>query len=117
MAAFVDAGSDALVITTTNGVTPGRSSFGSSIWRPACRRVDLAGVRMHDLRHAYVSLLLAAGADVQEVSKWAGHASVIVTPSTYAHILADRGDDISDEMDRLLTGSRAPVANVRAIGF
>jgi integrase len=43
-------------------------------------------VRFHDLRHTYVSLLIRAGANVKEVSTWAGHSSVAFTLDRYGHV-------------------------------
>jgi integrase len=43
--------------------------------------------RLYDLRHTWVTLSLAAGADVKAVSEWAGHSSVAFTLDTYAHLI------------------------------
>jgi len=44
-----------------------------------------APLRPYDLRHAFVSLLLAEGANVVEIARQAGH-SPTMTLSTYAHL-------------------------------
>ena len=57
---------------------------------------DAAGVpnaRPYDLRHSYVSLLIAQGATVVEVARQAGHAPTM-TLSTYAHLYDE--DDGAD---------------------
>jgi integrase len=61
-----------------------------------------------------VSLLIASGANVKQVSTWAGHSSVTVTLDTYTHLFHDDGDDIADRMDALLS-ARPHGANVRAL--
>ena len=45
-------------------------------------------VRMHDLRHAHASWLLAGGADLKTVMERMGH-SQIMTTQKYLHTLPD----------------------------
>lgn len=48
----------------------------------------IEGVRLHDLRHAYASLLIDAGVPITGVSAALGHASAAITMGVYAHKLA-----------------------------
>jgi integrase len=54
-------------------------------WSAATKRVELDGVRLHDLRHGHVSLLMAAGVPIPEISKRMGHASKVMTLDVYSH--------------------------------
>jgi integrase len=56
-----------------------------------CRRSGLPAIRLHDVRHAYVSALLAAGVPLKVVSQRVGHASPMITMTIYQHVLP--GDD------------------------
>lgn len=56
-----------------------------------CRRSGLPAVRLHDVRHAYVTALLSAGVPLKVVSQRVGHASPTVTMTIYQHVLS--GDD------------------------
>lgn len=47
----------------------------------------IEGVRLHDLRHAYASLLLDANVPIVQVSAALGHSKPSVTMSIYAHKL------------------------------
>lgn len=69
-----------------------RATFNTQHWRPAVERsgIDFA-VRMHDLRHAHASWLLAGGADLKTVMERMGH-SQIMTTQRYLHTLPDAGD-------------------------
>jgi integrase len=58
------------------------------IFGPAGRATGLANARPYDLRHSFVSLLLAEGANVVEVARQAGH-SPTMTLSTYAHLFEE----------------------------
>jgi len=53
-------------------------------FKAACRRAEIKGVRLHDLRHTAASKMIEAGADLVTVSKILGHASIQMT-MRYAH--------------------------------
>jgi len=69
-----------------------RATFNTRYWRPAVLRsgVDF-NVRMHDLRHAHASWLLAGGADLKTVMDRMGHAQIMTTQK-YLHTLPDADD-------------------------
>ena len=46
---------------------------------------NLAGLRIHDLRHTAVALWIAAGASPKEVAARAGHTSVSFVLDRYGH--------------------------------
>src|SRR5439155_15425031 len=69
-------------------------------WRPDAitlafgrlrRQLKLKGVRLHDLRHAAATQMLAAGVPVPIVAGRLGHSSPATTMSIYAHWVA-KGD-------------------------
>jgi integrase len=96
---FVAPNGDALVFTTAAGEPLHRSPWRGSWWLPAVRAAGLDGLRFHDLRHTYVSLCAAAGLDMVEVSKRAGHSSMSFTADRYAHLFDDAGDEYADALD------------------
>jgi len=63
----------------------------SSWFRQHCRRSRLPTVRLHDVRHSYVTALLGRGVALKVVSQRIGHASPMVTMAIYQHVLP--GDD------------------------
>jgi integrase len=111
---YVPPGADALIFTSASGNPLYRGTFWPSVWKPAVRRAGLAGLRIHDLRHTYVSLMVAAGANPKEVSTWAGHSSVSFTLDRYGHLYDEHGDDVADRLDQLLSQGR-PSADVRTL--
>ncbi len=91
----------------TDGHLP-RDWFTRKVWRPAVLAAGLeAPVRIHDLRHAHASWLLAGGADLQVVKERLGHAS-IATTERYLHTLPDADDTALDALDRVRARSRRP---------
>ena len=69
-----------------------RNTFRTRTWRPA---LQAAGppltIRMHDLRHAHASWLLAGGADLKTVIDRLGH-SQLATTQRYLHTLDTTND-------------------------
>ena len=53
-------------------------------------RLDLGGVRFHDLRHAVATNLLAAGYELAVVAGRLGHRDPSITLRVYAHALSER---------------------------
>jgi integrase len=114
LAEYVAPAAEALIFTSASGNPLYRGTFWPSVWKPAVQRAGLAGLRIHDLRHTYVSLMVAAGANPKEVSTWAGHSSVSFTLDRYGHLYDEHGDDVADRLDQLLT-QRRPSAEIRAL--
>jgi integrase len=87
-------------IRDTDGHIP-RDWFRNRVWKPALRTAGLDfHVRMHDLRHAHASWLLAGGADLQVVKERLGHAS-IATTEKYLHTLPDADETALDALARV----------------
>jgi integrase len=89
----------------TDGHIP-RRWFAQHIWKPAVTAAGLDfAVRVHDLRHAHASWLLAGGADIQVVKERLGHGSLRTTEK-YLHTLPDADDTALDALRR--TRTRTP---------
>ena len=54
-----------------------------------CERHGLRRVRLHDLRHTCVSLLLALGVSPRVVMEIVGHSAIEMTMNVYAHVSLD----------------------------
>jgi len=79
-------------VEKAGGSPMSRNTFRTKVWLPALERADLGfHVRMHDLRHAHASWLLAGGADLKTVMDRMGH-SQIQTTQKYLHSLPDADD-------------------------
>ena len=75
----------------------------------ACKRIfKEAGlppeVRLHDLRHAFGTLLFLAGVHPKIVSAALGHASEAFTMSVYQHLLDGLGDGVPDAISEAFPG-------------
>ena len=70
------------------------------------KAAKLPRMRIHDLRHSYATILLAAGEHPKVVQETLGHSSVQLTLDTYSHLLPDMGlkERAAARLDALLTG-------------
>ncbi len=66
------------------------------------RKADLNGVRFHDLRHTFASLMLLRGAKPKVISEALGHSSVAFTMDTYSHIIEGMQSDAMALLDEVL---------------
>src|SRR3954453_8299952 len=89
-----------LLFATRDGTPISRNTFRTRIWRPAVKTsgVDF-DVRVHDLRHAHASWLLAGGSDLKSVMDRMGHAQ-ITTTQKYLHTLPDADAKNLDALNR-----------------
>ncbi len=92
-----------------------RNTFRTKVWRPAVLAAGLSTtVRMHDLRHAHASWLLAGGADLKTVMDRLGHTQISTT-QRYLHALTSADDTALEAFrrtrDRHLSAHSEPGPN------
>lgn len=76
------------------------------------RILPKAGVpkmRIHDLRHSAVAILMAQGVDARSISELLGHSSVAFTLQVYGHLMEETKRETASKMDAALA-PRKPVA-------
>ena len=97
-------GRDALMFPSSlkDGTRPvSRNTFRTKIWLPALGRAGLDfHVRVHDLRHAHASWLLAGGADLKAVMERMGH-SQLLTAQRYLHTLPEADEQALAAFERI----------------
>jgi integrase len=81
-------------------------------WRTILRAASVdETVRIHDLRHTFVSRLIESGADPRTAADLAGHADPRMTLSVYTHTRAEKRKEAllraASPMDALLDRPRA----------
>lgn len=75
-----------LVVELGDGRPMDPSEF-SRKFRDLAKKAGAAGVRLHDLRHAYATMLLSSGVHPKIASEALGHSTVGITLDTYSHVL------------------------------
>jgi integrase len=73
-------------------------------WHAVRARAELEWLRLHDLRHACATFLLASGASPRTVMQILGHSQIGLTMNTYTHVLPELERDALDEAARRLFG-------------
>jgi integrase len=75
------------------------SKRAQAAWRAA----GLApGVTLHEARHTFASLMIAAGCNLKAVSTFCGHASVTITADRYGHLFPGAEDEAGALLDQYL---------------
>jgi len=83
------------------------SNWREHTFREAASAAGLPNTRPYDLRHSFVSLLIAQGATVVDVARQAGHAPTM-TLGTYAHLFDDFDGGEHRSAEELIRAARAP---------
>ena len=82
-------------------------SVASAVHRRAERiwtRAGLDPVGLHECRHTYASLLIAAGVNIKAVQVVMGHASITITLDRYGHLLPGAEGDAAGLADPIPGG-------------
>lgn len=72
-------------------------------WPQATKRIGHEGLRVHDLRHTYATILRAAGADLKLLQASMGHESIQTTAHVYAHLYTDELVALTSAIDKQIT--------------
>lgn len=60
-----------------------------STWVTTCKKAGLEGLRMHDLRHTFATMMLESGADIVDVQQALAHTQ-LKTTAVYLHLTEAR---------------------------
>ena len=73
----------------------------------AWRLAGLEPIGLHECRHTFASLMIAAGVNAKALSIYMGHASITITLDRYGHLMPGNEDEAAGLLDALLTRSEA----------
>jgi integrase len=63
---------------------------------------ELEPITLHECRHTYASLMIAAGVNAKALATFMGHASVTVTVDRYGHLMPGSEDEAANMLDAYL---------------
>ena len=92
---------EGLVFATSSG----RHFDPSTVARRAQKAwnaADLQPITLHECRHTYASLMIAAGVNAKALSTYMGHASITVTLDRYGHLLPGNEREAAGRLDAYL---------------
>lgn len=68
-----------------------------------CENAGLKRIKLHELRHTNISILLESGASMKELQEWAGHSSYNTTANIYSHIQAKSKAKLTESLENMLS--------------
>jgi integrase len=77
-------------------------------WIRLRKAAKLDGVRLHDVRHTYASILASAGLSLPVIGSLLGHSTPMMT-QRYAHLTADPLRQATERASAIITGHTAKV--------
>jgi len=88
----------------------------------AWAKAKLAPLTLHEARHTYASLMIAAGVQPKPLSEFMGHSGITITLDRYGHLYPGARAEAAAMLDRLLEaaalipGGRAATSGARTRG-
>ena len=73
-------------------------------WASVCRAANIKGVRIHDLRHTYASILASSGLSLPIIGALLGHTQAATT-ARYAHLMDDPLRAATERVGAVVTGT------------
>jgi len=101
------------------GSTPETPLVTSNLWRRAQRawkRAALEPIGLHEARHTFASVLIAAGVNAKAITTYMGHASIQTTYDLYGKLMPGSESEAAALVDAYLaradTGLRLAQLNI-----
>jgi integrase len=66
-------------------------------------------ITLHECRHTFASLMIAAGVNAKALQTFMGHSSITVTLDRYGHLMPGSEEEAADMLDAYLERARAAV--------
>ena len=95
-----------LVFPTPEGTPIDPANLRHRVWTSTLTRAGLLGIRIHDLRHTFASLLINQGENLKYVQSQLGHSTIKTTVDRYGHLMPDAHRGANDRLDSTLFGDR-----------
>jgi integrase len=83
-------------------------------WRRVCQAANITGLRIHDLRHSYASILASSGVGLHAIGALLGHTQPQTT-HRYAHLFDDHLRQATERVGEVVMPANTPKAKVTPI--
>lgn len=74
----------------------------TNVKRAKAELPTLKPIGLHEARHTFASLLIAAGVNVKAISSYMGHSSIVITLDRYGHLLPGHEAEAVERIDAYL---------------
>jgi integrase len=99
-------------------VFPGRNgghrAYVKDAWAQICKAAKITGLRIHDLRHSYASILASSGVGLQAIGALLGHTQPQTT-HRYAHLFDDHLRQATERVGEVVMPVNKPKAKITPI--
>jgi integrase len=79
----------------------GLARRAETAWKNA-RPSPLEPISLHECRHTFASLMIAAGVNAKALSSYMGHSSITITLDRYGHLMPGNEDAAAELLDAYL---------------
>jgi len=86
----------------------GLTKRATAAWKSA----ELERLTLHEARHTFASLMIAAGVNAKALSTFMGHFSISITLDLYGHLMPGSEDEAGAMLDRYLEAERKRAEDV-----
>jgi len=73
-------------------------------------------IGLHEARHTFASLMIAAGVNAKALATFMGHASITITLDRYGHLFPGSEDEAAELLDAYLERTQAARPSTAATG-
>jgi integrase len=78
---------------------PMKQNYIRRIFKRVLTKAGIRGMRLHDIRHTYSSLLLSKGENPVYVKEQLGHSSIKITVDIYGHLIPGSNRGAVNQLD------------------
>ena len=96
---------EGFVFTGRSGGRPIDAAAAIRRARRAWEKAGLAPLTLHECRHTYAALMIAAGVNAKALSAYMGHSSITVTLDRYGHLMPGAEREAAGMLDAFLERS------------
>jgi integrase len=75
-------------------------------WKAPWRSAGLNRITLHECRHTFASLMVAAGVNAKALSTFMGHANISITLDRYGHLMPGSEAEAAELLDAYLAAQR-----------
>ena len=76
----------------------------------AWTKARLEQITLHECRHTFASLMIAAGVNAKALSTYMGHANISITLDRYGHLMPGNEEEAASMLDAYMARSCGPVS-------
>jgi integrase len=74
------------------------SKHATKVWKAA----GLAPITLHECRHTFASMMIAAGVNAKALSRYMEHHSIVIAIDLYGHLMPGNEDEAAGLLDAYL---------------